>query len=593
MGLGQCHSHPGDLVPRVLVVATSGSCVNGWQPADNVGTMDSEHLSTRHGHRRLTMGLLAAVTLLGAVLRLWELGGSSLWMDEALSWRLQSFPALQLISRSGEPATCHPPVYFLLLKGWTAAFGDADVTLRVLSSVIGILLIPAMYYWGVETCAWVLPRNEWSTAGPIAGVTAAMIVACNSLQVYLSQQARGYTLTAVLATMSAALLLRALRATDRAAIWWSFWSIAASLMCYTSNLGPLTVAAEVLVAGVLIGGQMSMKPNRADVSAADDGTGSPPQRPLLLPIIAATAVAIVYLPWVANAFGQAKTLSESFQQDLTWKTFLSAMYGAIFFGARRDASFWAQAVAVVAVLGLHFVVWWKGKQAGASLVLWSLLPLWVLLSFSLVSTRSIFLARYLFVPQLGWALMLGIVPILFRRTEFRTLAFGAVFAFVGTNLMLTVEHVTREREPGMRGAMAYLRAQATRDEPVLTLTPQVFLTAKPYLSEEGRLRLVSLTRDRQRHSGGPLLLESDLVPPDWPRRSGARSFWLIRSDSYRFLGNEDLNVLEQATVENSQRLAVTQWEQENWWERPVLVEHYAEASPTAQTSPRTVDTSRP
>ncbi len=563
------------------------------QPADDVGIMDSEYFSTTPGSRRLTIGILGAVMLLGAILRLWELGGSSLWMDEALSWRLQSFPALQLVSRSGEPTTCHPPVYFLLLKAWTAVWGDTDVTLRALSSVIGILLIPAMYFWAMEACAWVLPQRELSTAGPLAGGTAAMIVACNPLQVYLSQQARGYTLTAVLAVMSATLLLRALRATDRAVAWWSCWSIAAALLCYTSNLGPLTVAAEVLVAGILLCGQILTKQGAADEPAANVEVGTRSRQTLLMPVIAMTAVAISYLPWLANAFGQAKTLSESFHQDLTWKTFLSAMYGAIFFGAKRDTSVWTQGAAVAAVLGLHFVVWRNGRQAGVSLVLWSLFPLWVLLSFSLISTRSIFLARYLFIPQLGWALMLGLVPFLFRRIQFRILALGAIFAFVGTNLMLTIEHVTREREPGMRGAMAYLRAQAALDEPVLTLTPQVFLTAKPYLSEDGRLRLVSLTLDRQLHSGGPLLLESDLVPPDWPRRSGARSFWLIRSDSYRFLGNEDLNVLEQATVENSERLAITQWEQENWWERPILLEHYSDASPKIQTSHRTVDASHP
>lgn len=555
--------------------------------------MDSEHFSTTPVSGRLTIGILGAVMLLGTVLRLWELGGSSLWMDEALSWRLQSFPALQLVSRSGEPTTCHPPVYFLLLKVWTAAWGDSDVTLRTLSSVIGILLIPAMYCWGVETCAWILPQKDRSTAGPIAGATAAMIVACNPLQVYLSQQARGYTLTAILAATSATLLLRALRATDRAVAWWSCWSIAAALLCYTSNLGPLTVAAEVLIGGILICGQILTKLDATDEPAANVEVGPRSRQTLLLPIIAITAVAISYVPWLANAFGQAKTLSESFQQDLTWKTFLSAMYGAIFFGAKRDTSVWAQGGTVAAVLGLHFVVWFKGRQAGVSLVLWSLFPLWVLLSFSLMSTRSIFLARYLFIPQLGWALMLGIVPFLLRRNNYRILAFGAIISFVGTNLMLTIEHVTRKREPGMRGAIAFLRAQAAPDEPVLTLTPQVFLTAKPYLSEDGRLRLVSLTLNRQLHSGGPLLLESDLVPPDWPRQSSARSFWLIRSDSYRFLGNEDLNVLEQATVENSERLAITQWEQENWWERPILLEHYSKVSPTVQTSHRTVDTSRP
>jgi uncharacterized membrane protein len=57
-----------------------------------------------------------------AVLFSWDLGAKSLWIDEAVSWDMAVSSIPQLFARI--PNDVHPPVYYLLLRGWIAIFGD-------------------------------------------------------------------------------------------------------------------------------------------------------------------------------------------------------------------------------------------------------------------------------------------------------------------------------------------------------------------------------------------------------------------------------------------------------------------------------------
>lgn len=543
--------------------------------------MTASNLRIPTCRRRTTIFALIVVMVVGATLRLWALGASSLWMDEALSWRLQSFPVMQLISRTAEPATCHPPFYFLLLKGWTTAWGDSDVVLRLLSCLVGVLLIPVMYAWGSELCQWVPPQLNGSDRAPLVGLAAAAIVACNPLQVHLSQQVRGYSLASLLAAASGCILLKALRASRLESALWLGWAATAVLLCYTHNLGPVTVAAEVLFAVRVCWLQfVAMSPN-ADGVAPSLRSSPLGSRRFLMPLLAAMLVAIAYVPWLTHAAAQADTLGGSFRNDLTLETVQATFYGAFIEGSDTPGTSSILRIgAILLVAVLHLTVWLKGGTAGLFLLLWSLVPVYLLLFFSLISSRSIFLTRYLFVAQLGWILMAALVPFLFRKAHFQALAVAMMITLVTAHATVTIAQLNRPRPPGMRGAADYLREHVKPGESILALSPQIFLTAKPYLPGDGELRLLSMTCDRTTHSGSPLLLDTDLVLPEWPRESGDRSFWLIRSQSYRVLAKEDWETLETATIRSFRRIGVTEWPQENRWEQPIVVEHYLQSSTT-------------
>jgi uncharacterized membrane protein len=96
------------------------------------------------GRRRLFVPLmLAAVLLAGLMLRLQTASTRSIWFDEAWSWRMSRFPVAELIERTA--ADVHPPLYYLLLKAWTALFGDSPLAMRSMSALFGVLTILAAY----------------------------------------------------------------------------------------------------------------------------------------------------------------------------------------------------------------------------------------------------------------------------------------------------------------------------------------------------------------------------------------------------------------------------------------------------------------
>src|SRR5215212_6160987 len=73
---------------------------------------------------------IIAVVLVGSRLRLYNLGGESIWWDEAYAIRVMSQPApLEIIHLSS--LDNNPPLYYLLLHYWMLIAGDSEVAVRL------------------------------------------------------------------------------------------------------------------------------------------------------------------------------------------------------------------------------------------------------------------------------------------------------------------------------------------------------------------------------------------------------------------------------------------------------------------------------
>src|SRR5574340_784085 len=99
---------------------------------------------------RRDLWIMVALTFAGTVLRLADLTGRSMWLDEGItlsrlagSWQqtlgniviLQGFTTIDL----------HPPLYFVVVKLWCFVAGDTEYALKLISAFASILLIPATY----------------------------------------------------------------------------------------------------------------------------------------------------------------------------------------------------------------------------------------------------------------------------------------------------------------------------------------------------------------------------------------------------------------------------------------------------------------
>ena len=84
---------------------------------------------------------IAAVSILAAaaVLRFLYLADKNIWLDEAASWSIvgETWPEFWRVVIND----IHPPLYYLLLKGWVGLFGASEAGLRSLSVVAGIATV--------------------------------------------------------------------------------------------------------------------------------------------------------------------------------------------------------------------------------------------------------------------------------------------------------------------------------------------------------------------------------------------------------------------------------------------------------------------
>jgi len=137
---------------------------------------------------------LVAVLLVAALLRLYQLGFESLWLDEAISVMFAKLSVLEIVEVS--ETDNNYPTYYLLLHYWVALFGESEFAARLLSALIGVLAVYAMFAVGIRLF------------GGGVRLLAALILAISPYHVAYSQEARAYNLMALLALVSFYFFLR-------------------------------------------------------------------------------------------------------------------------------------------------------------------------------------------------------------------------------------------------------------------------------------------------------------------------------------------------------------------------------------------------
>lgn len=174
--------------------------------------------------RRLTpLLLLLLLILLGYWLRVHNLDTFSFWTDEGLTPERSGYSIAQILRneiviQGIVTKDTHPPLYYLIIHVTRKVFGLSDFAFRYPSVLFGVLLIPLLYQLGRrlpsrrerDVASSPGGRELGRGAGAGLGLIVALLAAVNPLQVYYSQEARMYTLLALLATGMSYVLWRAI-----------------------------------------------------------------------------------------------------------------------------------------------------------------------------------------------------------------------------------------------------------------------------------------------------------------------------------------------------------------------------------------------
>jgi len=175
-----------------------------------------------------SLGILLWLTLIGGALRFWNLGAKPPWTDEFATWvfslgnDFSGIPGGEILTGAqllaplqfNQPGQWgrvidllvnqdnHPPLYFLLAHLWQGLFPQdyqaLNITVgRSLAALAGTLLIPLSY---------VLARWLWT---PSLALALALLTALSPYGIFISQEARHYTLAALWITISLGFCLKA------------------------------------------------------------------------------------------------------------------------------------------------------------------------------------------------------------------------------------------------------------------------------------------------------------------------------------------------------------------------------------------------
>jgi mannosyltransferase len=141
--------------------------------------------------------------MLAAVLRFHDLSRTSLWFDEAVSWRQASLPFLKLLAATAKDN--YPPLHNIILHFLIGGFGDSEAVLRAPSALFGVLNVYISY------------RIGWALWDRRTGLTGALFLAIAGFHIWHSTDARMYTLLTLCASLY---VWTAIELTRRRARWW-------------------------------------------------------------------------------------------------------------------------------------------------------------------------------------------------------------------------------------------------------------------------------------------------------------------------------------------------------------------------------------
>src|SRR5579875_653235 len=164
----------------------------------------------RHYTQTIAASLLFFILVLAGCLRCDRLGLPLISNDEAFSWRLTTYSVGDVLHHM--PGDAHPPLHYLLLKGWIGLFGDSPFALRSLSVVFALASIVVLYALCREAASRFPSAANRSSTGTSGAIFAGLLLAIHLAPAGEPRRnARMYSQGIFLAGLSSWLLLRALR----------------------------------------------------------------------------------------------------------------------------------------------------------------------------------------------------------------------------------------------------------------------------------------------------------------------------------------------------------------------------------------------
>jgi uncharacterized membrane protein len=125
----------------------------------------------------------------------------------------------------------HPPLYYVTARFWAQWLGDSVTANRILPAIVSLLAFPSIYWLCLELFE-----------SPLTGWLAVALLAVSPFHLVYAQEARQYSLWAVITLLSSASLLRAIRL--KTPLSWGLYAVTLTANFYTFLLSVLVAAGH-------------------------------------------------------------------------------------------------------------------------------------------------------------------------------------------------------------------------------------------------------------------------------------------------------------------------------------------------------------
>lgn len=240
-----------------------------------------EMTAARISQARFIGLILLLILALGAVFRVVNLASDSIWLDEAYSIQFAHLPSASQVISETATSDVHPPLYYLLLHYWVGLFGDTEFSVRLLSAICGLLAILALYM----VAALLFDRTT--------ALLGALLLALSQFHIGFSQEARMYSLLALLALLSSYFFLKLLARNSLVVLL--AYVVCTSLLTYTHVYSFFIIIAQNLFLFSLYFFNRELF-----------------KRTLVLWLVAQVAVALLFLPWLFVLIRQFTRVRQGF-----------------------------------------------------------------------------------------------------------------------------------------------------------------------------------------------------------------------------------------------------------------------------------------
>jgi len=466
---------------------------------------------------------LLFILVIAASARLYQLAARSIWFDESFTWRLIQFPWPEIISRTA--ADVHPPLYYLLLNIWAIVFGSGLFSLRGFSVAVVLGLIALSYYFVLR-----LSQSR------LASFLAALLISLSGWHIILSQEARMYTLGALLALLSTYLIWLAASRPRSNWFLWLAYSLSAAALLYTHYYGLFTLVAHAIWFIIYL--LLQTRGRLGEILHA----------PRFWQALVSALVAIaLFLPWLPILQAQRAQVAGNFWiPPVTGWSIPDTLY-RMFVGTAGPIEHWTIAGFITALLPtiilLVITIWLglKSKSLVSKSALWLIilsgyLPFLASLIISIIS-RPIYQDRYLIFSYTFLAMLLALWLATLRPSIIRlSLSAAAILFLIYTAWQFHLE-LDFDHRPGLQAAMATI--YANHPDQVLVSSSFIYFSARHYaqerMSDTGvKLYSASGSADFAHFAGGPIITDEDVVSNNF--LNNLNSFWLV--DTTGFGGSE-------------------------------------------------------